>query len=288
MPNVQINPNLNELEKAVMFEKSTEQAFSGKYDKFFENGIYVCKNCGKGLYYSQNKFNSRCGWPAFEDSIGGSVKQETDEDGRRTEILCNHCGVHLGHVFVGEKLTETNTRHCVNSASLNFVKGENLESVVVGCGCFWGVEYLFQKLKGVVITEVGYSGGLSSNPNYQEVCTGFSGHFEVLRIVFDKTQISYRRIIEYFFEIHDFEQKDGQGPDLGDQYKSVIFVENLEQNSEKKQEIEAVIDLLESKNYQVATQILESKPFYKAENYHQNYYQKNGSTPYCHLHKKIF
>jgi peptide methionine sulfoxide reductase msrA/msrB len=284
MPPQQLNPNLSDLEKKVMFDKATERPFTGEFDHHFQNGLYICKNCGKGLYYSQNKFDSRCGWPAFETSVNQSVRQETDMDGRRTEILCNHCGIHLGHVFVGEKLTATNTRHCVNSASLSFIDGQNLESVVLGCGCFWGVEYLFQKLKGVVITQVGYSGGSTQNPNYQEVCSGRSGYFEVLKIVFDQTQISYTEIIKYFFEIHDFEQTNGQGPDLGSQYESVIFVKN----PQEKIEAQKIIQLLENKNYKVATKILDSKPFYEAEKYHQNYYQKNGKTPYCHLHKKIF
>ena len=282
MPN-QINPNLTKIQKAVMFENSTEKPFSGEYDHHFENGLYVCQNCGKGLYYSQNKFDSRCGWPAFETAVSESVRQKIDSDGRRTEILCNNCGVHLGHVFVGEMLTDTNTRHCVNSASLDFVGGQNLESVVVGCGCFWGVQYWFQKLTGVVICEVGYTGG-SPNPSYKEVCRGSTGHREVLRVIFDKTKISYRQIIEYFFEIHDFEQVGGQGADIGEQYESVILVKN----QTEKDQITEIITILKAKNYQVATQILDETAFWKGEDYHQNYYHKNGSTPYCHFHKKIF
>jgi peptide methionine sulfoxide reductase msrA/msrB len=125
MPN-QINPNLNELEKKVMFEKATELAFSGKYDKHFGDGVYICKNCRSELYYSKDKFNSGCGWTAFDDEVAGAVQKIPDSDGRRIEIVCNNCGIHLGHIFTGERLTTKNIRHCVNSVSLEFVPVEEL------------------------------------------------------------------------------------------------------------------------------------------------------------------
>lgn len=121
------NPNLTDLERKVMFEKATERAFTGEYDKHFANGVYVCRNCGTLLYYSKDKFDSRCGWPAFDDEAFEAVTRVADKDGRRVEIICNNCGVHLGHVFSGERLTEKNTRHCVNSASLKFVPASDLQ-----------------------------------------------------------------------------------------------------------------------------------------------------------------
>lgn len=113
---------LNEQEEAIIVHKATEAPFSGVYNDHFEQGTYICRQCGSALYRSDSKFASHCGWPSFDSEIEGAVKRAKDVDGVRVEILCAHCDGHLGHVFEGEGFTPKNTRHCVNSLSLSFVK----------------------------------------------------------------------------------------------------------------------------------------------------------------------
>jgi peptide methionine sulfoxide reductase msrA/msrB len=272
-------------EKYVIIDKGTEAPFSGKYFDYNEKGIYVCKQCGSPLYKSLDKFSSNCGWPSFDDEIEGAVKRIPDADGLRTEIVCAKCNAHLGHVFLNEGLTQKNTRHCVNSISLNFISAKkNNEVAIFAGGCFWGVEYYMQKQKGVITVESGYIGGKVKNPTYETVCSGKSGHAEAVKIIFDASLTDYETLAKIFFEIHDPTQLNRQGPDFGEQYRSEIFYTNPQQ----KIITDKLIKILQNNGYNVATKVTAATEFYKAENYHQDYYKSTGTLPYCHKYTKKF
>ena len=308
MSNQNEKPVFNKLtpeEERVIIFKGTEAPFTGKYLNNKEEGNYVCKRCNTPLYRSSDKFDSHCGWPSFDDEIKGAVKRVPDLDGVRTEIICNNCGAHLGHVFLGERMTAKNTRHCVNSISLLFVPvsksppvksepnskpSENtkpatpIEKAYFAGGCFWGVEYWLEKEKGIIAVTSGYMGGTVKNPTYEQVCTGKTGHAETVEVQFDPNKISYEKIAKLFFEIHDPTQLNRQGPDIGYQYRSAVFYTN-----DKQKEIaEKLIGQLRLKGFKAATTVEKAGPFYKAESYHQNYYNKNGKLPYCHIPTKRF
>ncbi len=284
--------NLTPQERHVIVDKGTEMPFSGKYTKYDGKGVYKCKVCGAKLYNSNDKFNSHCGWPSFDDAIKGAVKEQKDADGHRTEILCANCGAHLGHVFRGEGMTAKNTRHCVNSISLNFEKKENNETIksdglkhaYFAGGCFWGVEYYLESIKGVKDAISGFMGGTQKNPSYYDVVRHNTGHLETVEVVYDPKIVSYETLAKAFFEIHDPTQTNGQGPDIGSQYHSAIFVKTKEERAT----IEKLIKILEGKGLKIATKIIDGDVFYKAEDYHQDHYKKKGTKPYCHAYVKRF
>ena len=288
----QVMKSLTPEEKRVIVDRGTEAPFSGKYYDHHEKGVYLCRQCGAPLYRSNDKFDSGCGWPSFDDEIPGAVKRRPDPDGRRTEIVCARCGGHLGHVFAGEGFTRKNVRHCVNSVSLEFSPADTVreattgqtETAIFAGGCFWGVEYMMERLPGVLSVEAGYIGGRKENPTYEEVCSHTTGHAEAVRIVFDPTKVSYETLARLFFEIHDPTQLNRQGPDIGDQYRSEVFYTTPEQ----KTIAEKLIAQLRAKGYRVVTRISAASTFWPAEEYHQNYYERKGSMPYCHAYTKRF
>jgi len=277
---------LTQEETDIIIDKGTEPPFSGIYNDYFEKGFYTCKQCGTPLFSSASKFPSHCGWPSFDDNIKNAVATSTDADGRRTEITCAHCGGHLGHVFYGEGFTEKDTRHCVNSLSIDFVSDnpDKYDTVYFASGCFWGTEYMFQETKGVISTRVGYIGGHADMPTYQQVCTGTTGHAEAVEVVYRTDIISYEMLAKKFFETHDPTQLNRQGPDIGEQYRSEIFYTKTEQ----KEVSERLIETLLRKGYAVATAITKAKKFYAGEAHHQKYYKRKGSKPYCHFYQKRF
>jgi peptide methionine sulfoxide reductase msrA/msrB len=273
-------------EERVIINKGTERPFSGKYYKHFESGTYTCKRCGAALFESSSKFRSGCGWPSFDDQIAGAVKWKPDADGVRTEIICNNCGGHLGHVFSGEYLTKKNLRYCVNSVSMDFIVADEQKTAkaIFAGGCFWGVEYHFQRVPGVISAKSGFTGGHVENPSYRQVCTGKTGHAEAVEVLYDPNKTSYEQLAKLFFEIHDFTQHNRQGPDIGTQYRSVIYYFDNQQ----KEAASRLIETLRQKGYDVKTQVQPAKKFWPAEKYHQDYYKKTRKTPYCHRYKKIF
>ncbi|MDA3838608.1 MAG: bifunctional methionine sulfoxide reductase B/A protein [Candidatus Delongbacteria bacterium] len=283
MTDIKLN-NLTPEEERVILDKGTEMAYSGEYDKFYDKGIYTCAQCNAPLYKSEDKFNSGCGWPSFDDEITGAVKRTVDTDGRRTEITCTNCGGHLGHVFEGENLTDKDTRHCVNSISMDFIPGDNIKRAYFAGGCFWGVEYYMEKIDGVIGVVSGYMGGDVDDPTYRDVTSGTSGHYESVEVTYDDRKTNFEVLAKEFFEIHDPTQANGQGPDIGEQYKSVVFYSN----EKEKIVTEKLINILKSNGYKVVTIIKQVVEFYDAEDYHQNYYENKGSLPYCHSKEKRF
>lgn len=280
---MKLNP-LTPEEAAVIINKGTERSFTGKFTDHTENGIYVCRQCSRALYRSESKFKSSCGWPSFDEELPGAVKRLTDADGRRTEILCNYCDGHLGHVFEGENFTAKNTRHCVNSISMDFISGDKLERGIFASGCFWGTEYYLQKIDGVLRARSGYIGGVKDDPGYEAVCTGKSGHAEAVEVLFDTDKTNFTDVAKLYFETHDPTQLNRQGPDMGTQYRSEIFFFSDQQ----KKIAEDLIEQLKGKGFDVVTKLSPATNFWEAEDYHQNYYENKGQKPYCHIYQAKF
>lgn len=265
----------------VLLDKATEYPFTSEFNTLKDHGTYLCRRCGIALFRAHAQFHSGCGWPSFDEDYQQTVYESVDVDGQRTEITCKRCASHLGHVFDGEQFTDKNRRYCVNGLALDFVKDNHIrdsgEAIIAG-GCFWGVEHFMRQKEGVVFVESGYCGGHQENPSYEDVCRGTTGHIEAVRVIYDIQKTDYTSILTLFFNIHDPEQSNGQGPDLGEQYRSAIFY----YNDDQKQTAESLIKQLEAKHCHPSTKLLTMKTFWPAESYHQEYYLKHQKAPYCH------
>ena len=163
-------------------------------------------------------------------------------------------------------------------------KKSTIKEAYFAGGCFWGVEYYLEAQKGVLSVESGFMGGFKKDPTYREVVYSDTGHIETVKVSYDSAKTDFKTLSKIFFEIHDFTQVGGQGPDIGERYESYIFY-----NDAKEQDIsKSLIQVLSDKGYKVATKLRQSSRFYPASTYHQDYYAKHKKVPYCHVYKKIF
>lgn len=282
-------------------ENGTEAPFKNQYWNNKETGLYVDIVSGEALFSSLDKFDSGTGWPSFKKPIEDqsvTTKEDRSLRAARTEVRSKIADSHLGHVF-DDGPKPSGKRYCINSASLKFIpistmkdqgygkylhlfaEHQGWQTALIAGGCFWGVQELYRKQKGVIYSEVGYTGGDENKGTYEEVSSGKTGNAEAVRIIFDPKVTSYTNILLYFFKIHDPTTQDRQGNDKGTQYRSAIFYLNDEQQKEAKAVIERV-DKSKKWGKPVVTQLAKANKFNRGEEDHQDYLKKHPDGYTCH------
>ncbi|BDU76107.1 bifunctional methionine sulfoxide reductase B/A protein [Mesoterricola sediminis] len=284
-------------------EAGTEAPFTGEYWNTKADGIYVDVVSGEPLFSSKDKFDAGCGWPSFTRPLeaGEIAERRDDSHGMvRTEVRSRTAGSHLGHVF-DDGPAPTGQRYCINSAALRFVPASELEAqgyakylplfglvpsrrtevATLAGGCFWGMEELFREKPGVLSTRVGYTGGTTDHPVYEQVKTGRTGHAESLEVTFDPAKLSYEDLLKFFFTLHDPTTPNRQGNDIGTQYRSAIFVHDAAQRKTAER-VKALVEASGKWGRPLTTEIVEARTFWPAEDYHQKYLEKHPGGYTCH------
>ncbi len=297
----ELQKTLTPMQYKVTQEDGTEAPFKNEYWDNKQEGIYVDVTTGEPLFSSKDKYDSGTGWPSFTKPIKqDSIATKTDHKMfmARTEVRSKIGDAHLGHVFNDGPKEAGGNRFCMNSSSLKFIpvneleqKGygefldlfkKSTESIVLAGGCFWGMEELIRSQKGVTSTEVGYAGGDKNLAYYDVVKTGTTGNAESVKIEYDPTQTNLENILTFFFKIHDPTTLNRQGNDTGTQYRSAIFTSSKEQEEIAKK-VRDKVQLSGVWKKDIVTEIVPLDNFAKAEDYHQDYLQKNPRGYTCHF-----
>jgi peptide methionine sulfoxide reductase msrA/msrB len=295
---------LTPMQYHVTQEAGTEPPFRNEYWNEHREGIYVDVVSGRPLFSSRDKFDSGCGWPSFSKPLAGEAiveRQDFSLGMPRTEVRSKDVDSHLGHVFDDGPRDRGGLRYCINSAALRFVPVEDLEKAGLGAflplfgkaggagptpkeeiatlagGCFWGMEDLIRRQPGVLAIEVGYTGGTVAHATYEN----HAGHAEAVQVRFDPSRTTYEALLRFFFRIHDPTTLNRQGNDEGTSYRSAIFYHS-EAQRQTAERVKAEVDASGKWKRPLVTEITKAGPWWRAEEYHQDYLVKHPGGYTCH------